>query len=45
VKGENGYLLAKLKYKLPGSVQIPAEPIQTVGETLLSAIHKFINYV
>jgi sporulation protein YlmC with PRC-barrel domain len=36
--------IAKLKkYKSPGSVQIPAELIQAVGEILLSAIHKLIN--
>jgi hypothetical protein len=31
------------KYKLPGSDQIPAELIQAGNETLLAAIHKFIN--
>jgi hypothetical protein len=33
------------KYKSPGSDQIPAELIQPVGEILLSAIHKLINFV
>jgi hypothetical protein len=38
--------IAKFKnYKLPGSDQIPAELIQTGGEILLSAIHRFINSV
>jgi hypothetical protein len=37
---------AKLKkYKSPGSDQIPAELIQTGGETLLSEIHKLVNSV
>jgi hypothetical protein len=37
---------AKLKgYKLWGSDQIPAESIQKGGKTLLSEIHKFINYL
>jgi hypothetical protein len=31
-----------LKYKSPGSDQIPAELIQAGGRTLLSAIHKLI---
>jgi 5'-deoxynucleotidase YfbR-like HD superfamily hydrolase len=31
------------KYKSPGSDQIPAELIKTVGEILLSAIHKLID--
>jgi hypothetical protein len=33
------------KYKSSGSDQIPAELIQSGGEILLSAIHKFINSV
>jgi hypothetical protein len=33
------------KYKLPGTNQIPAEPFQAGGETLLSEIHKFINSI
>jgi hypothetical protein len=33
------------KYKLPGSDQIPAEPIQTEGETLQSEVHKLINSI
>jgi hypothetical protein len=33
------------KHKSPGSDQIPAELIQAGGETLLFAIHKFINSV
>jgi hypothetical protein len=33
------------KYKSPSSDQIPAELIQTGGETLLSVIHKLINSV
>jgi hypothetical protein len=37
---------AKLKkYKSPGSDQIPAELIQSGGETLQSEIHKFINSI
>jgi hypothetical protein len=32
------------KYKSPGSDQIPAELIQAKCETLLSIIHKLINY-
>jgi hypothetical protein len=37
---------AKLKkYKPPGSDQIPAELIQTRGETLLSEIYKLINSI
>jgi hypothetical protein len=38
--------IAKLiKYKSPGSDEIPAEIIQAGGETLLSAIHKLINSI
>jgi hypothetical protein len=38
--------IAKLiKYKSPGSEQIPAELIQEGGEILLSAIHKLIHSV
>jgi hypothetical protein len=38
--------VAKLKkYKSLGSDQIPAELIQAGGETLLSAIHEFIDSV
>jgi hypothetical protein len=38
--------IAKLeKYKLPGTVQIPAELIQAGGETLHSEIHKRINCI
>jgi hypothetical protein len=38
--------IAKLiKYKSPGSDQIPVELIQAGGEILLSAIHKLINSV
>jgi hypothetical protein len=38
--------IAKLrKYNLPGSNQIPAEPIQAEVEILLSAIHKLVNSV
>jgi hypothetical protein len=39
--------VANLKryYKLPGSDQILAELIQAGGETLLSGIHKLINYI
>jgi hypothetical protein len=33
------------KYKSPGSDLIPKELIQAGGETLLSAIHKLINYI
>jgi hypothetical protein len=33
------------KFKSTGSDQIPAELIQAVGETLLSAIHKLINFI
>jgi hypothetical protein len=32
-----------IKYKSPGSDQIPADLIQAGGEILLSAIHKLIN--
>jgi hypothetical protein len=39
-------VIAKLKkYKYSGSDQIPAELIKTGGETLVSAIHKFINSI
>jgi hypothetical protein len=38
--------IAKLKkYKSPGSNQIPAELIQGGAETLVSAIHKYINSI
>jgi hypothetical protein len=38
--------IAKLiKYRSPGSDQIPAEMIQAEDEILLSAIHKLINSV
>jgi hypothetical protein len=38
--------IASLKrYKSPGSIQIPAELIQTEGETLRSKIHKLINSI
>jgi hypothetical protein len=33
------------EYKSTGSDEIPAELIQAGGETLLSAIHKPINYI
>jgi hypothetical protein len=33
------------KYKSPASDQIPAGQIQAGGKTLLSAIHKLINYI
>jgi hypothetical protein len=33
------------KYELPGSDKIPADLIQAGGETLLSAIHKLINFI
>jgi hypothetical protein len=33
------------KYKSPGSEQITAGMIQSGGETLLSEIHKLINYI
>jgi hypothetical protein len=33
------------RYKLPGSVQIPAELIQAGGETLRSKIHKLITSI
>jgi hypothetical protein len=37
---------AKLKkHKSSGSDQIPIELIQAGGETLLSTIHKFVNYI
>jgi hypothetical protein len=34
-----------LQYKSPTSDQIQAELIQAGGETLVSAIHKFINCI
>jgi hypothetical protein len=38
--------IAKLeKYKPPGSDQIPAELIQSGGETLVSVFHKLINSI
>jgi hypothetical protein len=37
--------IVKLKCKLPGSDQIPAELIQVGGEILLSAIRKLINSI
>jgi hypothetical protein len=38
--------IAKLKkFKSPGSDQIPSKAIQAGSETLLSAIHKLINYI
>jgi hypothetical protein len=38
--------IEKLKmYKSPGTDQIPAELIQTGGNTLRSEIHKFINCI
>jgi hypothetical protein len=43
---EVGIAIEKFKkYKSPGSDQIPAEWIHAGGETLLSAIHKLINYI
>jgi hypothetical protein len=33
------------KYKFPGSDQIPAQLIQTGGDTLVSATHKLINSI
>jgi hypothetical protein len=33
------------KYKSPGSYQILEEMIQAEGETLLSAIHKLLNFI
>jgi hypothetical protein len=33
------------KYKSPGSGQIPAELIQTGGETLWSEIYKLVNSI
>jgi hypothetical protein len=43
---EEEIAVAKLKkHKWPGSDEIPAELIQAGGETLLSAIHKLINFV
>jgi hypothetical protein len=39
-------VIAELKiHKSPGSAEIPAEPIQAGGDTLLSAIYKHINYI
>jgi hypothetical protein len=37
--------IANLKYKLPGSDQIPEALIQEGGETLLSVIHKLSNSI
>jgi hypothetical protein len=37
--------IAKLKYKSPGSGQIPPQLIAAGGEMLLSAIHKLINSI
>jgi hypothetical protein len=42
---EDEIAIEKLKkYKSPGSAQMLAELIQARGETLVSAIHKLINF-
>jgi hypothetical protein len=33
------------KYKSPGNDKIPVELIQAEGETLVSEIHKLINFI
>jgi hypothetical protein len=38
-------MIVIIKYKSPGSDQIPAELIQAEGETLQSEIHKLISSI